>query len=197
MWGKPPRINVSVHPSGIWKHIDFECRNKNQGVHVEFSVHCLSPLNTYSYVREENSGSTRKFVENHLLFTCTTNKILALCTIHPQSIDGLEKLFSDSRKKFLQPTRSGCLNSGQLGVPYYKSGNSWEFFSWRTSWPVPIYFHQFLLALPAITYLQKRYERKVKVVIFITLSLLASFYVCTFFVDRLSWAKLAKIGENS
>ncbi len=24
-----------------------------------------SPLNTYSYVREENSGSTRKFVDNH------------------------------------------------------------------------------------------------------------------------------------
>jgi hypothetical protein len=28
-----------------------------------------SPPNTYSYVQEENSGSTRKFVENHLLFT--------------------------------------------------------------------------------------------------------------------------------
>jgi hypothetical protein len=52
-----------------------------------------SPLNTYSYVREENSGSTRKIVENHLLFTCITNQILALCTIHPQSVDGLEKLF--------------------------------------------------------------------------------------------------------
>jgi hypothetical protein len=52
-----------------------------------------SPPNTYSYVKEENSGSTRKFVENHLLFTCITNKILALCTIHPRSVDGLEKLF--------------------------------------------------------------------------------------------------------
>ena len=38
-----------------------------------------------------------------------------------------------------------------------------------------IYFNQFLLALPAITYLQKRYERKVKLVMFVTLSLLASF----------------------
>jgi hypothetical protein len=34
-----------------------------------------------------------KFVENHLLFTCITNQILALYTIHPRSVDGLEKLF--------------------------------------------------------------------------------------------------------
>jgi hypothetical protein len=34
-------------------------------------------------------------------------------------------------------------------------------------------------------------------VMFVTLSLLASFYVRTFFVDTLSWAKLAKIGERS
>ncbi len=58
---------------------------------------------------------------------------------------------------------------------YYESGNSWEFFSWPTSWQVSIYFHQYLLALPAITYLQKRYEHKMKLLIFITLSLLASF----------------------
>jgi hypothetical protein len=45
-------------------------------------------------------------------------------------------------------------------------------------------------------YLQKRYERKVKLVMFVTLSLLASFYVRTFFVDSLLWAKLAKIGES-
>ncbi len=54
---------------------------------MEFSVRCPSPPNTYSYVREENSGSSRKFVENHLLFTCITNKILALCTIHPWSVE--------------------------------------------------------------------------------------------------------------
>ncbi len=40
----------------------------NQGVHVEFSVHRPSPPNIYSYVREENSGSTRKFIEIYLLF---------------------------------------------------------------------------------------------------------------------------------
>ncbi len=62
-------------------------------------MHPPSPLNTYSYVREENLGSTRKFVQNHLLFTYIANQILALCTIHPRSIDGLEKLFKDSRKK--------------------------------------------------------------------------------------------------
>ncbi len=33
---------------------------------MEFSVRRPSPLNTYSYVREENSGSTIKFVQNFL-----------------------------------------------------------------------------------------------------------------------------------
>jgi hypothetical protein len=38
---------------------------------VEFSVHRLSLPNTYSYVQEENLGSTRKFEEKkYLLFTC-------------------------------------------------------------------------------------------------------------------------------
>jgi hypothetical protein len=37
------------------KHIEFSHRNENQGVHVEFSVLRPFPLNTYSYVREENS----------------------------------------------------------------------------------------------------------------------------------------------
>ncbi len=66
-------ISLSVRPSGIPKHVDFECRNKNQGVQVEFSVRHPSPPNTYSYVWEENLGSTRKFVEIFLLFTCITN----------------------------------------------------------------------------------------------------------------------------
>jgi hypothetical protein len=48
---------------------------------MELSNHHSSPPSTYSYVQEENLGSTRKFVENHLLFTCITNQILALCTI--------------------------------------------------------------------------------------------------------------------
>ncbi len=75
------------------KHVEFSRRNENQGVHVEISVRRPSPPNTYSYVREENLGSTRTFVENHLMFTCITNKTLALCTIHVQSIEGQEKLF--------------------------------------------------------------------------------------------------------
>ncbi len=37
------------------KHIELSRRNENQGAHMEFSVHCPSPPNTYSYVREENS----------------------------------------------------------------------------------------------------------------------------------------------
>jgi hypothetical protein len=39
---------------------------------VESSVRRPSPSDTYSYVREENSGLTRKFVKHYLLFTCIT-----------------------------------------------------------------------------------------------------------------------------
>jgi hypothetical protein len=57
---------------------------------MEFSVCRPSPPNTYSYVQEENLGSTRKFVEIYLLFRCITNLILAL---HMQSMNGLEEPF--------------------------------------------------------------------------------------------------------
>jgi hypothetical protein len=57
---------------------------------MEFSVRRPSPPNTYSYVREENLGSTRKFIEIYLLFTCITNLVLAL---HTQSVNGLEEPF--------------------------------------------------------------------------------------------------------
>jgi hypothetical protein len=73
---------------------------------VEFSVHPPSPPNTYSYAREENLGSTRKFVQIYLKIACIANLILA---IHTQSVNGLEEPFKDSRKKFLQPTYSGCI----------------------------------------------------------------------------------------
>jgi hypothetical protein len=57
---------------------------------MEFSVRRPSPPNTYSYEREENLGSTRKFVDIYLLFTCITNQILAL---HTQSMNELEEPF--------------------------------------------------------------------------------------------------------
>jgi hypothetical protein len=57
---------------------------------MEFSVRRPSPPNTYSYVREENSGSTRKFVQNYLLLMCISNLILA---IHTQIVNGLEEPF--------------------------------------------------------------------------------------------------------
>jgi hypothetical protein len=57
---------------------------------MKLSVCHLSPMNTYSYVQEEKLGSTRKFIENYLLFTYITNQILAL---HPWSVDGLEEPF--------------------------------------------------------------------------------------------------------
>jgi hypothetical protein len=57
---------------------------------MESSVHGPSSPNTYSYVREENSGSTRESVEIYLLFTSITNLILA---IQAQSVNGLEEPF--------------------------------------------------------------------------------------------------------
>jgi hypothetical protein len=57
---------------------------------MEFSVRRPSPPNIYSYVRGENLGSTRKFVQNYLLFTCVSNLILA---IHTQIMNGLEEPF--------------------------------------------------------------------------------------------------------
>jgi hypothetical protein len=71
---------------------------------VEFSIRCPSPLNTYSYVQEENLGSTRKFIETYLLFTCITNLILA---IHTQRVNGLEEPFQDSGKFSSSPRGAG------------------------------------------------------------------------------------------
>ncbi len=81
---------------------------------MEFSVPRPSPPNTYSYVREENLGSTKKIIEIYLLFTCISNLILA---IHMQSVNGLKEPFYDSGEKFLQPTRSGCTWRNRLGYP--------------------------------------------------------------------------------
>jgi hypothetical protein len=57
---------------------------------MESSVCHPSLLNTYSYVQEENLGSSRNFVENVLLFTCIMNQILALDT---PAEHGLEETF--------------------------------------------------------------------------------------------------------
>ncbi len=42
---------------------------------MKFSVHCPFPPNTYSYVREVNSGSTRKFVEIYLSHPQDTHRL--------------------------------------------------------------------------------------------------------------------------
>ncbi len=47
---------------------------------MEFSVSRPSPPNNYSYVQEENLGSTRKSIEIYLLFMYITNLILAIDT---------------------------------------------------------------------------------------------------------------------
>jgi hypothetical protein len=62
-------------------------------------------------VREENSGSTREFIQNYLLFTFISNLILA---IHMQIVNGFKEPFQDSREKLLQPTHSGCKKGGRL-----------------------------------------------------------------------------------
>ncbi len=82
--GSPQQTNVSVCLS-VWntKTRRVSRRNYNQGVHVEFSVCCLSPPNIYSYVQEENLGSTRKFVEIYLLFTCMYYQPNS-CTTHAE-----------------------------------------------------------------------------------------------------------------
>jgi hypothetical protein len=78
---------LEIRVTRLW---EVTLQKEKYGVHVEFSVRCPSPLNTSSYVQEENSGSTRKLVENYLLFWGVTNLILAL---HTQSMDGLVRLF--------------------------------------------------------------------------------------------------------
>jgi hypothetical protein len=60
---------------------------------VEFFVRRPSPPNTYSYVREENLGSTRNSVEIYLLFMCITNPVL---------------------ERFLQPMHSKCIIPASL-----------------------------------------------------------------------------------
>jgi hypothetical protein len=60
-------------------------------------------------VQEKSLGSTRKFVENYLMFTCITNKILAL---HPWSV-GWRNLSKTVEKEFLQPT---CSKSKGLAI---------------------------------------------------------------------------------
>jgi hypothetical protein len=64
---------------------------------VESSVCHLPSADTYSYVQEENLGSTRKFVENYLLFSSIWQSV------------GWRNLSKTAEKKFLQPTHSKCL----------------------------------------------------------------------------------------
>jgi hypothetical protein len=76
---------------------------------MELSVHCPSPLNTFSYVGEENMGSIRKYVENYLLFPCITNLILALSMYTCKAWMGwMENLSKTVGKKFLQLMHSAC-----------------------------------------------------------------------------------------
>ncbi len=63
---------------------------------MEFSFRRPSPPNTYSYVQEDNSGSTRKFIQNYLLFTCIFILILA---IQMQIVNGIEEPFLRQQRK--------------------------------------------------------------------------------------------------
>jgi hypothetical protein len=81
---------VSIHVRGLlssWAQL----RGRPASIHpLPLSAPRQHTPNTYSYVQEENSGSTRKSVEIYLLFTCITNLILA---IHMKSVNGLEEPF--------------------------------------------------------------------------------------------------------
>ncbi len=70
---------------------------------MEFSVRCPSPPNTYSYERKK-LGSTRKFVQNYLLFTCIFILILA---IHMQSVNWLDEPFKTLEKSSSSPRAAG------------------------------------------------------------------------------------------
>ncbi len=61
---------------------EFSLRNENQGVHVEFSVRCPFPPNSYSYVQEEN---LRIQQENSYKISFPANKKLTQphnCIVH-------------------------------------------------------------------------------------------------------------------
>ncbi len=66
-----------------------------------------SPPNTYSYVQEENSGSTRKFVENHLLFTCITNKFLNYVPYTRGALMGWRNFSKTAEKRSSSPRTAG------------------------------------------------------------------------------------------
>ena len=55
------------------EHVEFSRGNENQGVHMEVSVHRPSPLNTYSYVQEENSQIQQENLYK-ISFSTTTKK---------------------------------------------------------------------------------------------------------------------------
>jgi hypothetical protein len=79
---------------------------------VEFSVCHPSPPNTYSYVREESSGSTRKFVENHWLFIVRVlpTKFLHYVPYTCGALMGWRNFSKTVENKFLQPMCSGCIS---------------------------------------------------------------------------------------
>ncbi len=65
---------------------------------------------------------------------CITNLILA---IHTQSVNGLEEPFYDSRKKFLQPTCSGCIANWEQkkseSIFLYQGLRMWVWFKSRSN----------------------------------------------------------------
>jgi hypothetical protein len=78
---------------------------------VEFSVRRPSPPNTYSHVREESLGSTRKFVEITYCLSVLPTKFLHYVPYTRGVLMGWRNFSKTAEKKFLQPTRSGCLAS--------------------------------------------------------------------------------------
>jgi hypothetical protein len=113
------------------------------GVFCALSV----PSGYLFHVREENLGSTRKFIQNYLMFTCISNLILAIYT---QIMNGLKEPFQDSQKKFLQPTRSRCINSYTCcvwaGGTFFQLCCCVSFWFWREIGDIPTVFQTHVFA---------------------------------------------------
>ncbi len=76
---------------------------------MEFSVRCLSPPNTYSYVQEENLGLTRKSVEIYSICVLPTTltarglEELFFCCLRKVPLAHAQQVYSISCQSFFVP----------------------------------------------------------------------------------------------
>ncbi len=88
--------------SWIWKHIKYLLRNENQGVQVELSVHRPCPLNTYSYVQEENSQIQQENLYKISFSTTTKKTDTTAQVLYTKYIQNTKNYFPPEPKKLTQ-----------------------------------------------------------------------------------------------